>query len=454
MKKLMMLVFLSASWAATAGAETIESDSFVCDEIRSLRIAGDLQQAVEAAEACLEHNPSHVDAKMELAHTLVAKDLLEDAETWTSQVLKDFPDHGEALVLAARIEARRGEFETARTQLDDLDSALRQSAEVRRFEADLALWQGDYETAIIQYTNYLDERSDDGPAWTNLGHANRQTGQSAAAKISYAQGCNRGDQPGCTAYDDLQNERATRYFARFEPSYSIVEGRPDGQRLQVAVGTEPTPETSVELGYHAIRRGFTDDAVLTDLAMTGAGRWTSPTGPRLGVGGGWTFDVDFSPRWNAFVEGGWVLDSGLDSGLRLWRLQFPAGGTTVLNPSMTYYTGPWMFDARYYMGIDGARDLDHTVAGRIAHFFGDHTSLHVGGGVGTRPDYLEVSPLTDVPLLSHYTARLGGTLGLGDHHRLRLDFIYRHEGGFNTDPTPSGTYRALEIGLGYTAWIW
>lgn len=445
---IVLTVFGSGVASAESGAES-------CDDVRSLRLAGEFSRAIELAEECLEQHPENVETKIELGRLLAVEGRSDEATDWISRALEVNPSDPEALLLMGRLDARRGDFEAAGARLDELDDQDRQRIDVRRFEADLALWRGDFDDAVDRYDRYLEEEPDDGSAWMNRGHALAQAGRTSEAESSYRTSCEEGHREACSVVAELKEQGATRYFARFAPSYSFVADRPDAQRLHVVVGAEPTPRTGLEVGYLAARRGFGDGTVQSDLAMTAAGRWASENGPRFGAGGGWTFDPDFSPRWNAFVEGGWVADAGLDSGLRLWRLQFPTGGATVVNPSLTYYTGPWMFDGRYYLGIDDGGELDHSVQARAAYFFGDRTSVYAGAGAGNRPDYLEVTPLTEVPAVSHYTGLVGGALGLGDHHQLNLDLRYRHEGGFGSaQPPASDRYRAFEVGLTYTGRIW
>jgi YaiO family outer membrane protein len=448
-----IITFVFLCWPTLVSAA--DEKAADCSEVRELRIAGDYARAADVAEGCLEENPGDIQTQLEMARIRYAQDRPEDARRRVAKVLEQKPNNAEALVLRARLLARKDQYEVALEQLEMLENDQRQTDEVRRLTADLHLWQGAHGEAADQYEAYLDGNPDDGEAWTNLGHAQRRKGRPEAARTSYSLACEQGIDRACEARSDLRRDRAVHYFARIEPGYSVVRDRPDGQRLNLTLGAEPNRETTIEAGYQLVRRGFVGGNRLDDMGALLRANWAAETGPRVGAGAGWTFGPDFSPQWNAYLQGGWSTEIGLDAGLRVWRLQFPAGGTTVFIPSATYYTGPWMFDGRYYLALDDQGELDHTVTGRVAYYFGDYTNIHVGAGVGSRPDYIELSPLSEVPTLGQYTALIGGTLEMGAHHRTNLDLQYRREGGFGaTSPSTQSPYEALEIVLSYTLEVW
>lgn len=441
---------LVAGSASVVGAE---SESASCDEMSELRRANQFSEAVETARACLEARPEDVEAMLELARSLNALDEPEEARDWTEQALEAAPNHADAIVLQARLLARDGDFEAAHTKLEALGPEIRESAEVRRFEADLALWRGAYDEAIEGYTRYLEHDDVDGSAWRNLGHAQIQLGRTEAADRSYRRACELGEQVACRARDGLEARRVPRYFSGIELGHSVVDDRPDGHRLRAKLGVSPTDSTTVEAGYHVVSRGLVGGTRRVDQGPTLAGRWNSGDGLRAGTGAGWTVGADFSPRWNAYLEGGWTFDAGLDAGVRLWRLQFADGGTTVATPSLTYYFGSWMLDGRYYLGVSDDWSVDHSVLGRVGHFFDDHTSVYLGAGLGNRPDYIELSPVHDVPTVGHHTGLVGGAWQPTADHRVNLDLQFRREGDFGAEgAAPTQRYRAFELTFGYTVY--
>ncbi len=452
-RRFLVVVVLICCFSAVAQAE---SAGEVCDEVRQLRLDAEYERAVESARQCLEERPEDVEVRLELARALSVQERAGEALEWSLEAVEMAPEHVDARMLTARLRARQGDFATAIDELEQLDEDARQASEVRRLRADLALWSGDDAGAIERYRELLEDDDSSGDIWTNMGHAQRRQNNSDDARSSYQRGCEQGVERACTALDDMRTADALRYFARIEPGYSLVNDRPDGQHLRLVAGVRPTSSTRLEAGYHVVRRGFVDGSVGQDMGVTLDGGWAAEGGgPRLSAGGGWTFAPDFSPQWNAYVEGGWTTDIGIDAGLRLWRLQFPNAGATVVNPSLTYYTGPWMFDGRYYLAIDDEFSVDHSALGRIGYFFGDRTSVYAGAGIGNRPDYLTVSPLTVTPRIGHYSALAGGAWQFGDHQTLNLDVRYHHEGGFGAStPSTSDPYRSLDVVLGYTFHRW
>lgn len=415
----------------------------------------------EASEGACEKTESDDPGEMmETALALYREQKSEEAENWVDCVLEIRPDHGDARVLSARLLAHRGEFAMAQQRLEGLSADARDTLEVRRLEADVALWRGDYDEAARRYAAYLEEVPGDQDAWTSQGHARLAAGRQDDAEESYRQGCHLGSEASCRSMESFKNRGKRRYYARIQPGYSAVRDRPDGQSLRLAVGGPPTEQTALEVGYHLVRRGFADDITRQDMGVTVDGGWSAAdSGLRLGAGGGWTFAPEFSPQWMAYLEGGWTWQMGLDAGLRVWRVQFPTAGANIMSPSLTYYRGPWMFDGRYYLAVHGDGDLDHSVFGRVAHYFGDYTSVHVGAGVGNRPDYIEMSTITDTPLVAHYTGLVGGTVELGSRQRLGLDLIYRQQSniGFGATAEPVSnlsSYRSLEVMANYTVLRW
>lgn len=450
MKRLLLIVaLLSVGWSSDG--------SVPCEDVSSLRHAGEFHQAEDTANRCLEERSDDVEMMLELARAVYAQDRAEEATKWTDRALSAAPEHEDAIIFRARLAAQAGDYEAAIHGLDELSTETRESVEVQQLSANIALWSGDHEAAVAAYTAYLTDFEDDPEAWTNLGHAESQIGRLGDARESYRRSCEMGSERGCAALEAALLHDRTRYFARVRPGYSSVWDLPDGQTLQLGIGVEPNRQTSVEAGYHFVRRGFADGEHQQDMGVSLDASYTATNGLRTGAGAAWMFDVDFSPQWMAYVDGGWTTDVGLDAGLRLGRIQFPAGGINVISPSLTYYTGPWMFDGRYYLGVDSERSLSHATLGRVGYFFGDRTSVHVGGGVGNRPDYIELTSLTDPPLVAHYTGLAGGTFKLSDRHKFNLDLQYRHQSntGFGSStPQPTDTYRSFEVGLGYTVFNW
>ncbi len=432
-------------------------DESECEQVRQLRTGGQLDEAAELAEQCLQDDDSDVEMMLELSRSLAGLERLEDALQWSGRAVQEAPDHQDALFLQARLSAHDGDFETSQQLLDRLDDEARQQAEVQRFEADLWFWRGEHGEASERYAVYLETVPDDETAWLNTGHVRSHLGEREAAIEAYQRSCELGAQTGCGAAEELEQADKRSWFARLEPSYSLVADRPDGQGLRLVAGVEAMPDIIVEAGGHLVRRGFIDDSTLTDTGMTLEGHYNPGKGLRASAGGSYTFQPDFSPSWSAYLEGGWTTERGLDAGLRGWRLQHEDAGTTVIIPSLTQYIGPWALDGRYFLSVSDDGDLDHTALGRVSYFFGDRTSVMAGAGFGTRPDYLELSPITEVPVVSHYTGMVGGAMQIGDHQKLSALVQYRHESslGFGASaPSNGDAYRSLDLMLGWEVARW
>ena len=433
------------------------NDTLPCDDLAELRHAGEIQSAEELALKCVAEHPEDLGVMLELARLSFLNDEAAAAMDWVDRALDAAPEHSDAIMLRTRLLAHRGDISAAIEQFEALTAATGDSNEARRLGADLALWKGDHQHAAEEYALYLDDVPDDAEAWTNLGHARFADDDLEAARESYYEGCELGLDRACSALHNASAAPHYRTYAVARPGYSAARQFPDSQTLRLALGGNPTDQTSVEAGYNLARRELGADPTIYDMGVSLDASWNSPRGPRAGAGGALVFDADFSPPWSAYVEGGWLFDSNLDLGLRLGRLQFQNSGVSLIVPSATYYRGPWMLDGRYYLGIDDDQSVTQTGLARAHYFFGDRTSIYAGAGLGNAPDYLDPSLFAVTPALSHYTGLLGGTLQINPRHTLNLDLQYRHEtlGGFRGNSSSSSDrYQALELMLGYKLYTW
>ena len=449
MKKMMMAMvslMMVSGWAGMVSAEQAEP----CDEINALRLDGQLEAAEEAGRTCVEARPDDMDKQLELARVIYAQGDLEEALQWARGVVDEAPDNHEAQLFKARLQGHGGEYAPALERLDELPEAVREGQEARRLRADLLLWSGDHGAAVTAYEGYLEEHPDDGSAWTNLGHARMEAGGSVSLAVeAYEQSCQRGEQAGCLAAQGIAEALGSRYFVRLEPGYTAVFDGPDGHHLRVTGGIDGP--TYIEVGYHQIARGIEGADTLRDHGVTAEVGQMLSASTRVGAGVGAHFRPDFSPNWTAYLEGTRSFDAGLVSGLRLWRMHFSNGGANIINPSLTYYRGPFELDGRYFLSIDDDGEVDHSAMGRVSYYFNDHASVRAGFGAGTSPEFVDVATMDQTPTLSQYTALLGGGLELRGAHRLDLDLRYRHEGRLGPDALngSDGRYQALDVVLGY-----
>ena len=452
-KKTLIVLGWMVALCAPGSLVWAQDEVDVCEVMRDLRIDGEFSAAEEAARSCLELRPDDEEVKLELARALYAQERVEDAVQWAMRVVEVAPDNEEALVFSARLIGHGGDYEQAIATLSKLPDETRDTAEVKRLHADLVLWSGEYAEAATEYALYLSDQEEDATAWTNLGHAQVQSGEVRSAQDSYQRGCELGDRRGCDALSALQDAERRQRFLRLEPGYSAVIDGANGHYLRVTAGVEA--ETSLALSYHQITRGFDDGQSLRDHGLNVALGRQLGSGVRVGTGAGIYFDPHFSPLWSGYAEAAWSHDVGLEPGLRLWRMHFRQGGANIINPSLTYYVGPLVANGRYYLSIDDDGGVDHAAMGLLGYYFGDHTSVRAGFGAGTRPDYVDLTALIHSPTLSHYTAVLGGSIAPGERHRFDLTLQYRHEGSLGAVVEPSSsTYRSVDVILGYSIYNW
>ncbi|MBA2661677.1 MAG: tetratricopeptide repeat protein [Bradymonadaceae bacterium] len=335
-----------------------------CTEAMELRLGEWFVEAEQAARDCLERRPENAEAWAELARSLAVQGRLAEAVEAVDQALVEHPHSGDYTLLLARLWYWQGEHERAIQTLSSLPVGWSDTHDVvvLRREIDLAL----------------------------------------------------------AAPPDLL---ASKSYFLVQVGYLAASERPEGWHFRHALGLGVTQRLLAEVNFEGIRRGF-GQARFTDFMVGGASEYRFDAGYRMRAGGAYTLNPRFSPLWNAYVEPGFVFEGGLELGLRFWRIEFEQAGINVLNPGVVKYLGPWLFDARYYLGIESGQSLRHSVLGRTGYFFHDDLHVYLGAGLANHADYLEGRQI------SHEYGLIGLSgieFGFSQRLHMLVDYQYRHE---------------------------
>lgn len=126
MKTRLLLGFAIAALGALIVYGLTTDDTTSCDEqIRQLRLDGDLEAAETAAHECIENHPDNLEARVELSRLLAAQDRTDAAIGWVDRAISDADGTpAEYALWKARLLHREGDHRRARQLLARVDPAL------------------------------------------------------------------------------------------------------------------------------------------------------------------------------------------------------------------------------------------------------------------------------------------------------------------------------------------
>jgi YaiO family outer membrane protein len=424
---LLSVLFLHVASSAAAREQPFQPES--CKQAQQAFVTGQITQALQAAEQCVIVAPEFAEHHFLQARILAAGHDYESAMVALEKAMAIAPGNNDLYAWQVRLVAWDGRLDEAWTRLQLLPDYAFEDPEVERLAADLAYWQHNWPEATRRYDAYLAAHPEDDSARRKRALVHLERGDLDGAEQDFKELCQAESKGGssCLELRELQRQRRNVSITLL-PEYLMRDAGQFGYDLFARIEGSPLHKLKLhaEVDYRTRDFGKGD---LTDPYIR-AGAVVMPT-PRLSLGlaGGFTPSADFSPEWTAEAEVGYKIIDNLTAYVKYWRIEFDDGGANVITPRASWYVGPLLFDARYYLTLQEGKTTGHSVLG-IGHYLFGPFDLHVGGGGGDRSDYLEVlAGETDQFVL----ALAGASWDVTALHRIQFDYVYRNEASGERD---------------------
>lgn len=402
------------------------SEGECSDQVRDLRVRGELERARDLLDRCLPEQPGNLELEMERIRVLAARGENAEALERVRPLLDRHSEHAGLRLLHIRLLKRQGKVGAALSTIDGYPSNLEKPTPLFKIAGTLRVWNGEYERAIDDLDVYLNRAGEDPEALYYRGIAHQHLGATRAARRDYRSSCEIAPKKtkACAAVHELESGGTTELFGYVRPGYNLVADDLDGWSLDTAIGARLSRGFYAQGGADWRVRSF-DGERLSDVLATFEAGQAFTDGLRLSAGGAVGLDPEFTPLWNAFVETGYLFDGGIEPAFRIWRIQFPESGASVLIPKALLYANPFLIDGQFYVTVED--DAETSVAGllRSSYYFAYPSSISLGIGGGNRSDFIELR--RDAPE-SHLIFLGGISWGISESSTLGFDVIHRREG--------------------------
>lgn len=264
-------------WAADPGLAMFQAGADPLPRIKALRAAGRLTEALEAATAAVQADPTRRDLRLERGFLLAALGRYDDALAEYDAVLDDNPADMEALLEHAQVKVLQGRFDEAEGEFR-FTLALAPGLPGALFGlGDVLTWKRDYPGARVAYLGYVGARPEDALGQLRLGDLAILTGDREEARARYGEAL-RLDPRNAAARAGLA--RVDRLPARFrlEVGYvheTLTRGEPDWRQAAVLFVFRPRRGTELNGGaQHFHRFGEGDQLVSVGFAQAFFGVFT------------------------------------------------------------------------------------------------------------------------------------------------------------------------------------
>lgn len=433
------------SQTALTGALALLSTLFVatsawaepCPGADGLLAQGQAPEAEIAARVCLDAHPDDGGVWAVLARALAEQGRHAEALLGVQEALTRHPEDLDLELVRLRLLAWSDRWEEAWKGVIGLPPQALQDPETLLFTADLASWRNDDPEALRRYGLLLERNPTDAFVLARRARVLEGEGRLIEAR-SDLQGACAVEPAACGELDDF-DARHWRFRAFGQAGWSFVMDRPDGQNGLLDLQARVAPNLLLGAQAYHRRRDFGLGA-MNDTLLQATLAWTQPSGLLLEAAAGGTPAPDFLPLLSAWVEPGWSFDAGIELRLKLWRLQYESGGSSLLSPAVTFITPPVSFTLRYYASLDDEGRRGDAAVLRIRTELPAGWSAWAGTGGGDRADYLTVLNEDSDRFLLFFA---GAGWDFTSRDRVQLDLSWRDEAAGQQ------LWRELELMAGY-----
>lgn len=409
--------------ALLAAALCVASTSAAADELPCADAGGlwshGPDEAERLARACQAQAPLDGGRILVLSQVLAWREKHAEALGWVEHGRTLFPFDLDLATLRIRLLGWLGRYDEAETALAGLPPDAARGNEALRLRANLAWWKGDAGAAVAAWDRYLERAPDDVEARRARASALLQLGDEKGAREGFTGLCRAGDDPSCDRLVGL-DRKETQLFVQAGPV--AADDGLDGWIFRAGLDSQVLPRLRLSANFDLQERRFGDEAA-RDAGLGAAAAFRA--GERVlleGGGGGW-IDPAFSPRWNAWVQGGFFAGAGFRFHLKYWHLAYANAGVEVLSPAVAWAGQGVEVELRAFRGFEEDRSSLAGLARATVSLNGP-LALTVGAGAGDRADYLD---LRQAEAEGHVLALAGAILRLDPSWQVRTDWIGRWE---------------------------